>query len=179
MKTMNYKTIIIETMKTNLILFLALFLCTGCIKKNECIEWYNPEYGNIQINITDYNRASDIANRFGGFEYYSDDCDDTRLLELLSYNGDTVMVYGVLETGIEYNNCMVLTTPGETGYVRVHGIPVENAEFGKEYYVKGVLNLDSIDAGMLFKMNRKATDGNETDKKLMVYLESINYEIHE
>ena len=167
-------------MKTRIIMlvFILLIVC-GCEKKRECVEWLNSDYDRIQISRTEYNRACDVSKKFFGFEFYSENCDDTQLQELLSYNKDTIMVFGVLCTGVQFNNAMVLSTPGETGYLSVLGIPRETAEYGKTYRVTGVLHLDIVRAGLNYKHSRKTSTNDEPDKALYVYLESLCYDVYE
>ena len=160
-----------KTMKTKAILMIsALFLLT-CCKKKECIFWLYPESEGITISKTDYNKASDVGKKFA-VDYSSNACDDSKLIELLDMDGDTLKVFGMLTE--DYPGGVRLYNPGEDGSVHISGNMMDSLQLDSQiYYVTGILHLKCFSTYDNFK-TRINKYGN-TDSCVLISLYPLSY----
>lgn len=149
-----------------------LLLLVGC-KKNDCVSWYNPEFENIVIDTSDYINASDFAKKYSFF-FSDNDCDDTRLMELLDINGKIIKLYGCLRYNILWDR-NALYTKGEKYDVPLNGHLMDELPHDSTlYYITGVVEVKRVPTNMTFKRDNEDTD---RDNTLLISIFPVSYSI--
>jgi len=157
-------------MRKIVLLMTVLLLLAGC-KKKDCVSWDNPEFENIVIDTSDYINASDFAKKYS-FIYSDNDCDDTRLMELLDINGEIIKLYGCLRYNILWEK-NALYTIGEMHDVPLNGHLMDELPHDSTlYYVTGVVDVTICSTHMYFKTNN--TDI-ERDNTVIINIIPISY----
>lgn len=140
-------------MRTIILTMTIILLLAGC-KKNDCVSWGNPEYGNIVIDTSEYIDASDLAKKYN-IIYSENNCDDTRLRELLNINGKKIKLCGCLRYSILWSS-NALYTIGEMHDIPLNGHLMDDLPHDSTlYYVTGVVDVTSLSTNMYFKKNNK------------------------
>ena len=139
-------------MKTKLIIPIVLLLVVfvSCKKKDCITKWWYPEGEGITVDITGYNKCSDIAKKFS-FVALDDDCDKKRMNELLEYDGDTLNIYGCFQERIDGLGYYMFL-PGEDVILEVPSFHCDSdiKTDSTVYYTRGVLKLFLHDQNLDF-----------------------------
>lgn len=159
-------------MKKLILLLTAIVITVSC-EKRDCVSWYLSESKNIVIDTTDYINASDLGNKYF-FNYEVAECDDLRLMELLSIDGKEIKVCGCLSHDLIWG-CSSIYTLGETGSVPLEGHLMDTLPHDSTvYYVTGIARVFTYRYGMVFKRNGTAV---KPDSTAQIFFQPTKYTV--